>query len=346
MFLNLTNIPEIETMAALAEGFFNAKCPKYSDNNYEKYVVVNTNTRKCSFQRGDYIVKFGDVFFKCVREDGRTLVTLNSYQLDETKPRRTFINYDGKHHILNDGNCTDADTGFEGEYVDDIYDLGWHKVVRGRIINIYDLVDAGSYNEEAIKDAYQAMGDFSKLIDSLQCCKYPVYIRISFCEDCDYLFQYQHFSLIDNEKFYINYRFLGIISEEVTREDIEQERTLVKNNSMGLLEYTPFLLPYEVPYLTGTLHEAIEDFEHFFDIEEYEKYNIDTSFIMNRFSPRLVVKTTCGIFHVVYDRVSDNAFLYYSSDASISMERIEGYGGFPAAFGVIKEKLKELSQVE
>ena len=115
---------------------------------------------------------------------------------------------------------------------------------------------------------------------------------------------------------------------------------------MGLLEYTPFLLPYEVPYLTGTLHEAIEDFEHFFDIEEYEKYNIDTSFIMNRFSPKLVVKTTCGIFHVVYDRVSDNAFLYYSSDASISMERIEGYGGFPAAFGVIKEKLKELSQVE
>ena len=123
MFVNLTNISKMETMAALAEGYFNAKCPKYSDNNYERYVVVNSDTHKCSFQRGDYPIVFGEAMFKCVKKEGYTMVSIHAYLLDEDKPKRTVTNYDGRHITWNDGNSKDADTGFTGEYVRDIYEI-------------------------------------------------------------------------------------------------------------------------------------------------------------------------------------------------------------------------------
>ena len=356
MFVNLTNISKMETMAALAEGYFNAKCPKYSDNNYERYVVVNSDTHKCSFQRGDYPIVFGEAMFKCVKKEGYTMVSIHAYLLDEDKPKRTVTNYDGRHITWNDGNSKDADTGFTGEYVRDIYEIDMYKVVRGRIINLDELLDAGFYIEAAVVDAYQALGDFAKLINSLQERAYPVYVRIPFCENCSYLFQYQFFSFIDDKKVCINYRFLGIISDNVTKEDIDKigeenvddERTVSKVAEFGHIhmKHTPFLLPWEIPYLSGALHEAEEMCDRILDIDDFEKYEIRTSVIMNRFSPKMVVRTNRGVFHVVYDRISDYALLYYSSDTSIPMERIEGYGGFLSAFEIIKKKLEELSQDE
>lgn len=346
MFVNLTNIPEMEIMAALAEGYFNAKCPKYSDNNYEKYVVVNYDTHKCRFQRGEYAVAFGEAMFKCVKKEGRTMVSIHAYLLDEDKPERTVIDYDGKHFTWNDGNSKDADTGFTGEYVRDIYGMDMYEVMRGRITNVNELLDAGFYNEEAVVDAYQAMGDFAKLISSLQERAYPVYVRIPFCEDCSYLFRYQRFSFIDNEKVCINYRFLGIISDNVTKEDIDEERSIRKVGEMGNITHSPFLLPWEIRNMSEALHDADEACDKILDIEDFEEYDIKKSVIMNRFSPKLVVQTNCGIFHVVYDRISDLAFLYYSHDASTPMERIEGYGGFPGAFEMIKKKLEELGRDE
>ena len=61
---------------------------------------------------------------------------------------------------------------------------------------------------------------------------------------------------------------------------------------------------------------------------------------------KFVVETNLGIFYVIYERISDYALLYYSSDISTPMEHIEGDGDFPAVFEVIKKKLEELSQDE
>ena len=117
------------------------------------------------------------------------------------------------------------------------------------------------------------------------------------------------FSFIDDKKVCINYRFLGIISDNVTKEDIDKigeenvddERTVSKVAEFGHIhmKHTPFLLPWEIPYLSGALHEAEEMCDRILDIDDFEKYEIRTSVIMNRFSPKMVVRTNRGVFHVV-----------------------------------------------
>lgn len=330
----------MEVMAALAEGYFEAKCPKYSDNNYEKYVLVNSQTRKCSFQRGDYLLKYGDTLFKCTKKDGCTTVIVLYYLLDEENPNGLVANYDGEHITRIDGNSKDADTGFVGEYVINTFGMDLNMVVRGRISNVKDLVDTALYNEETVRDAYQAIGDFAKVINEVPDEHFPVYVQVPFCEDCNYLFQYQCFSSIDDSKVCINYRFIGIISEETTKADIESGEYFEK----GIGRYSPLLLPYEVHHLTEALGEAEKSCDEVISLNDYKKYDIRTSFIMNRFYPKMVVETKYGIFHVVYDRVNDYALVDYSSDASIPLGRIPGYGNFPGAFELIKKKLEKLSQ--
>lgn len=342
MFVNTTSIPAMEVIAALAEGFFIAKCPKYSDNNYEKYVLVNSHTRKCSFQRGDYSLKYGDILFKCIKKDGCTTVAIHYYLLDEENPNGLVINYDGEHITRIDGNSKNDDTGFVGEYVMNTLDLDLDMVVHGRISNVKDLADIALYNEDIVRDAYQAIGDFAKVIDEVPDEHFPVYVQVPFCEDCNYLFQYQCFSSIDARKICINYRFIGIISEGTTKHDIESGKYFEK----GISRYSPLLLPYEVHHLTEALGEAEEVCDKVFSLNDYKKYDIRTSFIMNRFYPKMVVETKYGIFHFIYDRVNDYALVDYSSDASIPLERIPGYGTFPGAFELIKKKLEKLSQEE
>lgn len=331
----------MEVIAALAEGFFIAKCPKYSDNNYEKYVLVNSHTRKCSFQRGDYSLKYGDILFKCIKKDGCTTVAIHYYLLDEENPNGLVINYDGEHITRIDGNSKNDDTGFVGEYVMNTFQMDLDMVVRGRISNVKDLIDTALYNEEIVRDAYQAIGDFAEAINKVSDECYPVYVQVPFCEDCNYLFQYQCFSSIDAGKVCINYSFIGIISEGTTKNDMENGEYKI-----GIRRYSPLLLPNEVHHLTEALGEAEKVCDKVFNLYDYEKHDIRTSFIMNRFYPKMIVETKYGIFHVVYDRVNDCALLEYSSDASTSMERILGYGNFTGAFELIKKKLEKLSQEE
>ena len=346
MFLNSTESPEKDILAALAEGFFSAKCPKYSDNNYEKYVLVNANTYKCSFQRTDYNPEPDEAIFKCTKMDGHIVVSTYTDLLDKKfKPKVT--NFHGKLISLIDGNDVDTDTGLSGKYVSYEFEMDCNKVIRGRIININELVDTGLYNETTVRDAYQAIGDFAEVINNVQDRCYPVYLHIPFCEDCNYLFEYQSFSFTEEvNKTCINYKFLGIISEDVTKDDITKGK-LDRKSKLGYhSEYSPFLMPYEVRHLTDALKTAKRGSKKVFNLEDYAKYAIQTYFIMNRFYPKMVFKTKYGVFYVVYDRAADYATLYYSEEEYTPMESIPGYGDFCSACEIIKNKLEELSKKE
>lgn len=340
MFISVTDNPEMEVWAAMAEGFFSAKCPKYSDNNYEKYVIINIKTHKCSFKRRDYCVGFNEVLFKCEKKDDHIVSSLLSCVIDGPKLKRKVTNYDGEHNILTDGNHMDVDSGLTREYVSSMHFPYFNEAIRGHITNVNELMEAGFYNVMTVRDPYLAIGDFSKIINDVCDDYYPIYIQIPFCEDCNYLFKYQNFSIVDDNKTCINYKFLGIISEGVTLDDIENNR-MYKKSHYGRQEFPPFLMSHEVHSMTEVLETATDEMEKVFDLDDFEKYDFETSYVISRFSPKVVIETKHGVFYVVYDRASDLAHLYYSNTKDSAMEQIPGYGDFRSAWGIVKEKLEK-----
>lgn len=344
MFKNMTNIPEMEVLAALAEGYFGAKCPKYTDNNYNRYVLVNVDTHKCSFKHADYSVELGEALFKCEKNDGKINVLVYHYFLDEEKPKIKVTYYDGEHITRIDGNNKDVDTGLIGKYVVDDLDLGWNEVMRGRITNVNELIEIGLYNEEIVRDAYQAIGDFSTIISDIEDDYYPIYIKVPFCENCIYLFKYINFSIIGDYKACINYQFLGIATNDVTIDDIEKGSYIRESETGFDIEYSLYLMSYEIHYLIDALKTSNVDFEHVFNEEDCEMYEIKKSYVMNRFYPKTVLDTKYGIFYVVYDRMDDLVKLYYSKGGEALAECISGHGDFEGTWLLVRDMLKKLHE--
>lgn len=345
MFKNMTNIPEMEVLAALAEGYFGAKCPKYTDNNYNRYVLVNVDTHKCSFKHADYSVELGEALFKCEKKDGKINVLAYHYFLDDEKPKYKITNYDGELITSMDGNNKNIDTGLIGKYVVDDLDLEWYgnEVMRGRIINLDELIETGFYNEDLVRDAYQAIGDFSTIINNIEHRYYPIYIQVPFCENTSYLFKYINFSVVRDCKACINYQFLGITTNDVTIDELEKV-CYTRKSDFGRVEYPVFLMPYEIHSLIDALDTSDEWFEKVFNQEDYERYEIKKSYIMNRFYPKTVLETKYGIFHVVYDRPSDLANLYYSKGGDVPVERVPGHGDFGGTWLLVRDMLKKLHE--
>lgn len=340
MFVNSTNIPGMELWAAVAEGFFNAKCPKHSDNNYEKYIVVKTDTNNCSLERGDYSIRTNEILFKCIRKEGYSEIHVERYLFNTMPHRRSIRVYDAEHFTEFNGNVNNLDTGFTGEYVTNTQLLNLEMIIRGRISNIDKLIETCLYNEPIVIDAYQAIGDFSNIINDIVDDTYPIYIRTPFCDDCSYLFQYQHFAHIDETKGCVFYKFLGIISNDVTKQNLLEGKYFRNSELISNKEYSPFLSPHEVKLLMEALNTAEEAYNTIFKAEDYEKYDLEYTLVLRRFSPKMVIKTKYGVFNLVYDRLEDNAHVYYTKNFDYKMKRIPGYGDFTGAIKCIKENLE------
>lgn len=73
--------------ADVAEDYYNAACPNYAQNGYEKNVLLDTETEECIFVPGEVTPEEGELIFRCRRAKGITVTTLKTPKKEKKEKR-------------------------------------------------------------------------------------------------------------------------------------------------------------------------------------------------------------------------------------------------------------------
>lgn len=78
--------------ADVAEDYYNAACPSYAQNGYEKNVLLDTETEECIFVPGEVTPEEGELIFRCRRAKGITLTNLKTPKKEKKGKRNPKFN--------------------------------------------------------------------------------------------------------------------------------------------------------------------------------------------------------------------------------------------------------------
>lgn len=83
---------KIMYLADVAEDYYNASCPSYAQNGYEKNVLLDTETEECIFVPGEVTPEEGELIFRCRRSKGITITTLKTPKKEKKEKRNPKFN--------------------------------------------------------------------------------------------------------------------------------------------------------------------------------------------------------------------------------------------------------------
>ena len=81
---------DIMYYSELAEEYYEAACPKFAINGYEKNVLIDTDTERCIFISGDIELDEEQLLFRCKRSRGKTIINLKNNIRKAKKEEKLF----------------------------------------------------------------------------------------------------------------------------------------------------------------------------------------------------------------------------------------------------------------
>lgn len=181
--------------ADVAEGYYNAACPSYAQNGYEKNVLLDTETEECIFVPGEVTPEEGELIFRCRRSKGVTITTLKTPKKEKKEKRNPKFN----------GIVRKADPQQYGEnnfirLPPEIEHMTIHSV---KLSNLDEFLKVAADDAcDRYKGPYEVLHELDRAIvnaksEFLEECICVSYKRDPYCAG-DYIFYFSHFEMIDS----------------------------------------------------------------------------------------------------------------------------------------------------
>lgn len=185
---------KIMNYAEVVEYYYNAACPSYAQNGYEKNVLINTHTEDCIFVSGEVTPEEDELLFRCKRVRGNTFVTLKNPRKE--KKEKQNPKYRGiircVESAYGETSCVSLPPEIE------------HLPIQGvKLSNPDDFLELAMTPDDDIKGPYEVLHELDRQVVWAQegfleegiCVAYK---RKPFCSG-DYIFLFSHFEMIGTE---------------------------------------------------------------------------------------------------------------------------------------------------
>lgn len=179
--------------ADVAEDYYNAACPSYAQNGYEKNVLLDTETEECIFVPSEVIPEEGELLFRCRRAKGITITTLKTPKKEKKEKRNPKFN----------GIVRKADPQqYDGDAFISLPPEIEHMLIHSvKLKNLDEFLEVAAENTcDRYKGPYEVLHELDRAVvnakfDFLEECILVSYKRDPHCIG-DYIFYFSHFEMI------------------------------------------------------------------------------------------------------------------------------------------------------
>ena len=206
--------------AGLAERYYDAACPSYTQNGFEKNVLMETSTQKCIFVSSDVLPDWNELLFRCKRSHGITIVTQKGAVKKKADKKPLPRRYEGEIHNVVYDNGKEERMAYPPEM------FNYDKVLSAKVSNMDEFMNATIHMCEDFYRPYEMLQQLEESFqsNSLKLPYAELYLPYSKDEakGIELNFRFSHFEKYPSG-LTIAYEFVGMVEPEVSPDSKEEE---------------------------------------------------------------------------------------------------------------------------